>query len=75
MRQGQGGALPLSHRALRGQRIDERQHSRMERDPDVRRAPDHPEKLSAENAAYVENILRRAEKAFGLDAFPGQSFT
>jgi hypothetical protein len=47
----------------------------MERDPDVRRAPDHPEKLSAENAAYVENILRRAEKAFGLDAFPGQSFT
>lgn len=40
----------------------------------VRRAPDHPVKLSDEDAAYVEKILRHAEKAFGLDAFPGQSF-
>jgi hypothetical protein len=40
----------------------------------VRRAPDHPVRLSSEDAAYVENILRRAEKAFGLEAFPGQSF-
>jgi hypothetical protein len=40
----------------------------------VRRAPDRPVKLSAEDAAYVENILRQAEKAFGLEAFPGRSF-
>jgi hypothetical protein len=41
----------------------------------VRRAPDHPVALSAEDAAYVEKSLRRAEKAFGLDPFPGQSFS
>jgi hypothetical protein len=41
----------------------------------VRSAPDHPVRICAEDAAYVENILRRTEKAFGLDAFPGQSFS
>jgi hypothetical protein len=40
----------------------------------VRRAPDRPVRLSAEDAVHVEKILRQAEKAFGLDAFPGRSF-
>jgi hypothetical protein len=40
----------------------------------VRSAPDHPVRICAEDAAYVENILRRAEKAFGLDAFPRRGF-
>lgn len=40
----------------------------------VRRAPDKPLALSAEDTAYLENALRAAEKAFALDAFPGQPF-
>ncbi len=40
----------------------------------VRRARNHPVKLSVEDAAYVEKCLRRFEAAFGLDAFPGLSF-
>ncbi len=40
----------------------------------VRRAPDHPIDLSAEDAAYVEKALREVEESFGLDAFPGLAF-
>jgi len=40
----------------------------------VRRAPDQPPELCAEDAAYVENGLRAVEQAFGLDAFPGLAF-
>jgi hypothetical protein len=40
----------------------------------VRRAPEHPLDLGAEDAAYLEHALRATEKAFGLDAFPGQNF-
>jgi hypothetical protein len=41
----------------------------------VRRAPDHPPELAAEDAAYVEKALRAFETAFGLDAFPGLAFS
>lgn len=37
----------------------------------VRRAPDQPFPLSAEDRAYVAGRLRDVEAAFGLDAFPG----
>jgi hypothetical protein len=40
----------------------------------VRRAPEYPLALAAEDAAYLEHALRETEKAFGLAAFPGQSF-
>jgi hypothetical protein len=40
----------------------------------VRRAPEHPLDLGAEDAAYLERALRATEKAFELAAFPGQRF-
>lgn len=40
----------------------------------VRRAPEAPFALAAEDRAYVEATLRRVEGAFGMDAFPGQAF-
>ncbi len=37
----------------------------------IRRAPLAPPQLSAEDAAYVEQCLRAAETAFGVQAAPG----
>jgi hypothetical protein len=39
----------------------------------VRRAPEHPLELNAEDASYIANCLRSVESAFQIDAFPGQS--
>lgn len=41
----------------------------------ARRASERPLVLEAEDSAYLENCLRRFERAFGLDAFPGQGFS
>lgn len=40
----------------------------------VRRAPEGPFVLEAEDRAYVEATLRRVEAAFGIEAFPGLPF-
>jgi hypothetical protein len=38
----------------------------------VRRAPERPFLLSAEDARYIEACLRDIERAFGFEAFPGK---
>ena len=40
----------------------------------VRRAPEHPLDPGPDDAAYLEHALRATEKAFDLNAFPGQAF-
>lgn len=40
----------------------------------VRRAPDRPFVLSAEDARYIERCLRDVETAFGIEGFPGRTF-
>ena len=40
----------------------------------VRRAPDEPFPLSAEDSRYIEERLRDVEAAFGLEAFPALAF-
>jgi hypothetical protein len=40
----------------------------------VRRAPEKPFNLSAEDARYIETSLRNVEMAFGITAFPGVPF-
>lgn len=41
----------------------------------VRRAPEGPFQLSAEDARYIETCLRDVESAFGFEAFPGESIS
>lgn len=41
----------------------------------VRRAPEQPFVLGADDASYIEHNLRRVEAAFGLQAFPGLAFS
>jgi hypothetical protein len=41
----------------------------------IRRAPDHPPALSAEDAVYLEASLRAAERAFGVQVAPGVAFS
>jgi hypothetical protein len=40
----------------------------------VRRAPEHPFALSAEDARYIEGCLRDVEAAFKIEGFPGLAF-
>jgi hypothetical protein len=40
----------------------------------MRRAPEKPFNLSAEDARYIETSLRNVEMAFGITAFPGVPF-
>ena len=40
----------------------------------VRRAPDEPLPLSAEDRRYIEGCLRDVEAAFGFEAFPALAF-
>jgi hypothetical protein len=41
----------------------------------ARRASERPLVVDASDSAYLENCLRGVERAFHLDAFPGQAFT